>query len=438
MFCFLFAVYFKCSQLTSMKFTLNHFINYHLRFNVYFKQHLKKILLQKQWDVKRLRDYQNALFLSLFRRAFQKSAFYQNLYAEYGIRQSDIRSVDDIDKLPVVTKHEVRENLKDIYLGNPIFKAVGRTSGSSGTPLKVYRDYASIVKEGAYIWAQRALFGFHPGMKCVSLRGNLDRHVMKREDRVANCLYLSSFNLREENARWYFEQISKYRPYAILAYPSSVEILANFFKTMNLELEVPYIFTSSEQVYEHQRTKVEQVFNTKIIDWYGNAERSIALEQRKDSAYYELPLYSINEYRDDHILTTGLICSAFPLIRYRVDDVIVPSKDHNSLMIEAIEGRHDDVLVLPDGTRVGRIGAVFLDIPGLELAQIRQSSAEHFTMYLVTNNAFNKDSLHKIRAYLVDKAGYELNYDIIYAKPEDIIRTQAGKFKLVISEISPS
>lgn len=416
--------------------TFKYFLNYHLRFNIYFNHQLKDVLKQKQWEAKQVGEFQNELFLALFCNAFKKSTFYQNLYKEYGIRQCDIKSIEDIAKLPVITKDDVRSHLKNIYLGNSFFKTVGQTSGSSGTPLKVYRDYGSVLREGAYIWAQRALFGFHPGMKCVSLRGNLDRRVMKREDGVSNCLYLSSFNLREENARWYYEQIRKYQPYAILAYPSSVEILANFFKTLNLELDVPYIFTSSEQVYEHQRAKVEQVFNTKIVDWYGNAERTIALEQRSDDRYYELPLYSINEYHTDHTLTTGLICNAFPLIRYRVDDVIIPSEDKDDLRVESIQGRHDDLLVLPDGTHVGRIGGVFLDIPGLDFAQIHQSSHEKFTIYLVINESFDKTSLDKIRSKLSDRAGDELVYEIVYAKPEDIVRTQAGKFKLVISKVA--
>ncbi len=333
----------------------------------------------------------------------------------------------------MVTRDHIRQHGKALYIGQPWLRTVGRTSGSSGTPLTVYRDYRSTVREGAYLWAQRALFGLHPGMKVVSLRGNLDRRVMHRYDRFANCLYLSSFNLREEHTEWYFEQIRHFAPYAILAYPSSVEILANLFQAKGLSLSVPYIFTSSEQVYEHQRAKVEAVFNTRIVDWYGNAERTIALEQRPDSHYHALPLYSINEYQNDHLLTTGLTSSAFPLIRYRVDDVIIPCPDQ-ALRIQSIEGRHDDVLRLPDGTRVGRIGGVFLDVKGLELAQIRQCADGRVIINLVVNEAFTPQSLAVIQTELRHRIGDTLPYEIAYVSPDDIVRTAAGKFKLVISD----
>jgi phenylacetate-CoA ligase len=313
-------------------------------------------------------------------------------------------------------------------------KTKGRTSGSSGTPLLVYRDYRATVLEGAYLWAQRALFGLQPGMKVVSLRGNLDRRTMRRYDRFANCLYLSSFNLREEHAEWYHRQIRRFAPHAIVAYPSSVEILANLFQAKGLALSVPYVFTSSEQVYAHQRSKVEATFGTRIVDWYGNAERTIALEQRADGNYYVLPLYSVNEYRTDHVLTTGLTTTSFPLIRYRVDDVVIPHLNRND-QIQAIQGRHDDVLRLPDGTRVGRIGAVFLNVDGLELAQIRQPSVEGVQINLVVNEAFNQQSLATVQAKFQQLVGKGLRYEIAYVSPDDIVRTTAGKFKLVISEL---
>lgn len=416
-----------------MGLSLKDFTQHHLRFNPFFRAELNQVIEQKRWDHTRLQQHQNERFLRLFRRAVDRSSFYQQLYAEHGVNTASIQSVEDLPQLPVVTREHIRQHGQAMYIGHSWLKVAGRTSGSSGTPLTVYRDYRSTVREGAYLWAQRALVGFHPGMKVVSLRGNLDRRVRRRFDRHANCLYLSSFNLREENTDWYYQQIRQFAPYAILAYPSSVEILANLFQAKRLRLSVPYVFTSSEQVYEHQRAKVEAVFDTQIVDWYGNAERTIALEQRPGGNYYALPLYSVNEYQTDHVLTTGLTTTAFPLIRYRVDDVIDPHPNE-SYRVQAIQGRHDDVLRLPDGTRVGRIGGVFLDVDGLELAQIRQGANGQATINLVVNEAFTPQSVATIRSELRHRIGDILPYEIAYVSPEDIVRTAAGKFKLVISD----
>jgi phenylacetate-CoA ligase len=59
---------------------------------------------------------------------------------------------------------------------------------------------------------------------------------------------------------------------------------------------------------------------TKIHDWYGNVERTIGIAQNAAGVYKPLPLYSINEFEQDKVITTGLINRTFPLIRYAVED----------------------------------------------------------------------------------------------------------------------
>jgi len=418
-----------------MKDKLKALANYRLRFNSKFRSKLTQILGQKEWDHKLLKQRQNELFLQFLTKSVSRSKFYKKYYAAHGVNVSQIKSVEDIELLPIITKEHVRNNTSDILIGSTLTKTKGQTSGSAGTPLVVYRDYHSTLTEGAYLWAQRSMFGFHPGMRVVSLRGNLYRHEMKKYDPYFNCLYLSSFNLKEENTDFYYKQIQDFSPYAILAYPSSVEILSNFFSAKGLALEVPYIFTSSEQVYPHQRAKVEQTFNSKTIDWYGNAERTIAIEQRKQGRYYELPLYSVNEYKDDCVVTTGLITSKFPLIRYQVDDIIVPDTSSQDFRIKEILGRHDDLLILPDGTKVGRFGAAFLDIKGLEYAQIHQKVLDNFLINVVVNDKFDKTSLKQIKEGIAKITGNNASYEVKYVKEEDIVRTSAGKYKLVINEL---
>ena len=406
-----------------------------------FRSRLANVLEVKNWDYSKIKEKQNELFLKIFNCAVSQSSFYKKLYSEYGVNINDIKSIEDIHCLPIISRNQIKNHISDIFIGNRFFRTKGQTSGTSGTPLTVYRDYSSILTEGAYVWAQRHLFGFHPGMKVISLRGDLSRDEVRRYDPYLNCLYLSSYNLREDNTLFYHSEIEKFEPQAILAYPSSVEVLANFFMAKGLTLNVPLIFTSSEQLFDHQRVKVETAFNSKIVDWYGNAERTIAIEQRNDGFYYELPLYSFNEYKEDHTITTGLISSAFPLIRYEVNDIIKQEKEKekkgkSQFKIDSILGRQDDILLLPDGTRLGRIGRVFMEVEGLELAQVHQKVQDSFAVNLVVNKYFNEQSVSKIHEKLSKLGGNQLRYDINYVQNQDIIRTRAGKYKLVINEIS--
>ena len=80
-----------------------------------------------------------------------------------------------------------------------------------------------------------------------------------------------------------------------------------FFRSLGKSVTIPLIFTSSETLYPHQRTKIEQTFGGKVADWYGNAERNVALQQSTDGWYDELPLYSVNEFYDQYVVGTSLI-----------------------------------------------------------------------------------------------------------------------------------
>lgn len=277
---------------------MSFFSNYLLRYNYLFKTRLKRVKEYHDIDKQKLAELKNDKFLKSLRRAYSQSEFYKRYYDEHGVNINHVQSMDDLHLLPVLKKEHIRKHYHDFLTTNKSLLTKGYTSGTSGTPLTLYRNYESVIEENAYLWAQRSLCGHEPGMRAISLRGDLDAVNRESFDKFTNTLFLSSFSLKEENAEWYFEKIKSFKPNAIYAYPSSMETLCNMFLSIDKVYPVPYIFTSSETLYEFQRNKISQIFGSRVFDWYGNAERSIALEELEDGRYYEAPLYSINEYVD--------------------------------------------------------------------------------------------------------------------------------------------
>ncbi|MEQ9441137.1 MAG: hypothetical protein RIG62_18990 [Cyclobacteriaceae bacterium] len=384
-----------------------------------------------------LSQRQNDRFIHLFRYASKQSPFYQKLYAEHGVDINAIKSVNDIQLLPIITKDDIKDDIDEIVIGNRLLKAKGYTSGTTGSPLMVYRNYNSILEEGAYIWAQRARQGHWPGMKTVSMRGDLGRNELDRFDLASNVLYLSSYNLNEQNAEYYYKKIAKFSPNALLAYPSSAEILATLLDNINQSVHIPYVFTSSETLYDFQREKIHRVLGSSIQDWYGNAERTIALMQNQESGYDELPLYSVNEYKKNGTITTGLINSSFPLIRYQINDIILPDTSRSSynerITIRKIIGRDDDVLNLPDGTRVGRLDVVFKGVDNIQFAQFEQNDPHSFDLNIVVNNRFNESDEKFLVTKLRDRVGKEIQFNVNRVDKNQIKLTQSGKYKLVLN-----
>ena len=409
-----------------------------LRYNYYFKRELKAINEQKQWESSMLRERQEFAFLALVHQAYHQSSFYRHLYDLHKVDIEKIKKIEDIQRLPIITKDSIRDHVNTIFIGNRLNRSTAHTSGTTGSPLTLYRDYQSIVKEAAYQWSHRMSFGYEVGMKTVTLRGNLGKTQMESFDPHSNTLYLSSYNLSQNNAEWYYERIRDFAPQAILAYPSSLEILANYFQGMGKSLHVPLSFTSSESVYAHQREKVESAFDTKIVDWYGNAERTIALEQNALGLYDELPLYSVNEFAENYAITTSLINFSFPLIRYRVDDVFVTSDTEagGPKVVESIQGRSNDYLILPDGTQVGLLCNAMKGIDHLLFAQIVQEHAHSFTLKLVVDDHFTEKDEQQVRNNIIKKVGSSAVFDIIYVNEDKIIRSKSGKFKMIINNVN--
>ena len=423
-----------------MKVVLKQWANQQLRYNAYFRRKLRAVQQERGLEPARLAQLRNERFQKLISRAYQKSSFYRNLYDQAGVNLRQVQTVDDIGKLPIITKADLRDHVDEMFVGWRFNQVKAYTSGTSGSPLQVYRDYPSMVEEWAYQWRQRINFGHRPGMKTVVLRGDLRRDQLEQYDPFTQSLYLSSYHLREERAAWYLDKIRAFAPQAIYAYPSSAESLANLFQSLNKTVAIPLIFTSSETLYDHQRTKIEETFCGKVADWYGNAERNVALEQSPDGWYDELPLYSINEYHDRYTVGTSLINFSLPLIRYRVDDIIDLDeanrpKPVGHRRVRAIQGRNDDVLMLPDGSRVSMIWGAFDRVPFLCRAQIIQEKIETFHLNLVVCPEFDSQHEAFLRRKLAEYVGPQAHYTLCFVAEDQIIKARSGKYKLIINRL---
>lgn len=380
----------------------------------------------------------NQEFLNLFRIAYSKSSFYNSLYKLHGISKSDIKDISDIQKLPVICKSDIKEKVDEVYHGNRYLKVNGYTSGTTGSPLTLYRSPMSVLREQAYILHFRIGNGFKPGSPLLSLMGKLGKGDLYRLDKASNILYVSSSNLNKNKINFIHKLVKDFGPQAVEAYPSSVCTFCQLMDEENLSLQIPLVFTSSESLYDFQKTGIEASLGCKVFDWYGNAERTISLAQDKNGLYFPPPLYSVNEFQEDCTITTGLINSTFPLIRYKVEDEI--SVEGNDLIknivapgILRIKGRNHDSIQLKDGSRVHVPDMAFKGCENLSYAQIHQYSLDRpLEIKLVVNEKFNQENLSKLKKNLKKVLGEDTLLEFVFCSREDLTVTARSKFKLVI------
>lgn len=378
-------------------------------------------------------------FLEIFRTAYDKSKFYHKLYLDNGIKKEDIKTLEDIKKLPVVTKEMVKKYASEMLTVPRFMVIAGHTSGTTGTPLCIYESWPSIWRSQAYTYCARKRNGFKYGQRLVSLRGNLDKRQTYLKVHISNTLYLSSYNINKETTGLYYKLISDWSPVAIEGYPSSLYSLALFLKDADLKLHIPVAFTSSETLLEYQRELIEERFGTDLFDNYGMTEQTIYLQEAYNhNGYYELPGYSINEYLEDGEICTSLINKEFPLIRYRSYDIMerteLSGSSNPQIIVTRIYGRKEDFINCKDDTRIMRLDFLFKNVKHIKMSQLIQNKNGLLEIHIVPDSDFNREDIKQVEQNLINRVGPgNIEYEIKLITENDIVYTKRGKYKFIIN-----
>ena len=419
---------------------LKESIKYLLRSYPVIYPYVKEVERMYNMSHDELQGRNERVFLKIFRKAYTKSSFYHKLYTEAGIKLEDIKCLGDISKLPVVTKDMILHQ-SDALLTTSKWKLLkNRTSGTTGTPLTVFEDWKSIWKEQAYFYCYRKRCGYIYGQPLVSLRGNLGKKDTMMYVHISNTLYLSSYNINEQTVGAYYKGIEKRSPQAIEGYPSSLYNLALLLKDKELYCNIPVCFTSSENLLDFQRQLIEERFQTKIFDHYGTTERTIRIsESIKHDGYFEDPGYSINEYLKDRVVSTSLINSAFPLIRYQSSDVEIlkeNTKDER-VSIDRIQGRSGNCIKGKDGSIYNNAALTFILTysHNIRYAQFIQKKNGKVLLNIVPEAVFSSQNLDELKQMIDLKIGLSnLELEINLIKEQDLIYTTRNKYSYIISE----
>lgn len=328
------------------------------------------------------------------------------------------------------------------------------TSGTSGTPLRLWQDLAAVNRENAFVWRQLTWAGLRRGARRAWLRGDMIVPVAQRErpywrlNRAENMLMLSSYHLGAPSAAAYLEALQDFDPALIQAYPSSLGFLAAWM----LEHGERYrgaalrgVVTSSETLTGAQRRAIAVAFGCPVFDWYGQAERVAAIGTCEHGHYHLLSDYSHVELLPSadgsfEIVGTSLNNRAMPLIRYRTGDRVRPATEGLRCpcgrafpLIEEIDGRRDDAIRLADGRSIGRLDHVFKGLTGILEAQIRQVGAEAVTVHVVPASGWGEATRRALLGNLRERLGdgVALAVETVDAIP----RGANGKFKGVVSAL---
>lgn len=303
--------------------------------------------------VEKVREYQFNQVKKLVTNAFERSAFYRRKYETVSFHPREFKSLDDLKKIPVLTKEEIRKFSEELIL-SPYQKSeliLGPTSGTTGKALALYFDKKVEAREWASICYQWRRVGYMPGDGRIELRGFIDRDVdylYLPDDKV---LRINLVKLSESNIASILQKIEQVGYKFIHGYPSAVLKFANIVRRTNKKYNPKAILMASEVLYDWQMSEIDEVFSCSKIIHYGMAERVALGAWAEDRRYYFIPAYGVVEFdhEKNEMIATGLINDVMPLIRYRLTDDVenfslnpLPGKTLFPV-IGKINGREEDV-----------------------------------------------------------------------------------------------
>jgi phenylacetate-CoA ligase len=330
--------------------------------------HLQSLIRRSFWDEARLSRFQNDRLRRMINHAYNHVPFYHRRFRELGIHPSDIRSTEDLKRLPILRKDEIRQNQKEIISNGYVLDRLRRlsTSGSTGEPLFLYASTTENEFRKAKHLRANMSCGQRPFDKWVTITAPHHFAESTRLQKIVNVfspIPISVFDSTGEQIR----KLEEIRPDVLDGYSSSLFLLAKEIEKKNIQTITPrFLIGGAELIDAYSRNFIEETLNSPLYDQYSSVEFERIAWQCSVKKGYHMDVDALSiEFVDDEgeevssgergeIICTSLFSYAMPFIRYAVGDMGVKSEESCECgrglpLMKVVEGRKDSLLQLPDG-----------------------------------------------------------------------------------------
>ena len=420
----------------------------------------RRLLENERLSPDALRALQFQKFRAFVEHCYCLSPYYRRTFEAGGLHPQDIKQVDDIVHIPVMSKQDLRAHTETFYT-QPVQRnmVAVHTSGTTGSPLTVYFSPEDISRRYAFLERCRRWAGVQIGQHRASFTGQsiIPNRQTKppfwRFNRPGNQLLCSSYHLAPEYLPAYVKALAEFQPQMIDGYPSSIHIVAEHILRSGDtgKINPQAILVSAETVLPHQRRAIESAFQCKLYNQYASSEgapfvsecRLGCLHIHLDSGLFEILKpdgFPAGPGEAGQMVVTSFTSHITPLLRYAIGDVaVLPDEETRCACglpfptFEAIIGRVDDILYTPDRGFVGRLDTVFKKLPNSIIeAQIVQTAPEQIVLRLVPDSSrYEPAHAELVVKEMRKRLGEVVRIDIDVL--ETIERSANGKMRPVIN-----
>jgi phenylacetate-CoA ligase len=397
-------------------------------------------------EVAALRD---TLFRDFVSDAAVGSAFYRRQPAFRAAAAGHSFRADD---LPILEKRTVQAQASQIARTDVRRAEIASTSGSTGMGLRFPATREAVRRQWATWWRFRRWHGIPRDEWCGYFGGRPVVPVGRRRapfwrfNVPGRQVLFSGSHLSGETWPVYVAQLAKRRLAWLHGYPSLLSLLAGFLveHRTTIGYDVRWITTSAENLLPAQADLIERAFGVRPRQHYGMAEGAAnASECPRGRLHVDEDFAFVEFVPDDHgtgcrIIGTNVSNRAFPLIRYDVGDIAQVSAvacdcGRPGRIIDRIDGRREDYVVLPSGAMVGRLDHIFKDQIRVREAQIYQPDLTRIVLRLACASDFTSRDEQALLAAARIWLGSGLRIEVQHV--EAVPRTASGKLRFVVSDV---
>ncbi len=318
-----------------------------------------------------MRAIQDEKLVKQIKRVYENVEYYRNLMDEKGIKPEDIQSIDDLHKLPFLTKSDLREAYPYGLLATDLKNCVRIQSTSGTTGRRVVAFYtqkdidlwedccarALVAAGGTKNDVCQVAYGYGLFTGGAGLNGGSHK---------VGCLTLPMSSGNTERQIQFMQDLHST---ILCCTPSYAAYLGESLKEMGLtpdDLDLKAGIFGAEPWTEEMRRDIEKALGIKAYDIYGLTETSgpgVAFECEEQSGMHINEDHFLAEIIDPEtgevlpeaakgeLVFTSLDKEAFPLIRYRTRDICILSRKECSCGRTLIKmtkpmGRSDDMMII--------------------------------------------------------------------------------------------
>lgn len=365
-------------------------------------------------------------------------------YNEYSKNQN-------IKDFPVVNKNIIKDNF-NLFQSKTYKTAKNRTvktSGSTGTPFKLYQDKNKIIRNSADNLYFSELAGYSLGNKLYYFR-MWDAFERKGaiSEFIQNIVPIDVFNLNDEYIKKFILQLKKNKSKkSWIGYASSFEKISKYLVKNNIKpfnCNLKSAIAISESLNPYTKDTLKKYLNVETISRYSNVENGIIAQQLLGKDYFLINQASyhveilnfdnndpVEEGNSGRIVITDLFNYSVPMIRYDTGDVGIIKTIDNNLVLTKVEGRKIDLITNTKGEIISENLILLVNnYHELNQCQLIQKTSNKYLFKINLDGDFkNKNKfIEEFKNYLGQDAIINIEY------VNEIPLLASGKRRVMINE----